>query len=118
MSQTKKQSMVESVIQNVIGFLVGLLVQEGVFWWKGLEVNFLDNLHIGIIFAIVSIARSYLLRRVFNKQHLPSAIETVLHASNMQRDELIIELQEESIEKSILINDMQKYIHKNDGFCS
>jgi hypothetical protein len=85
-----------------------------------MEANLTENLLIGAIFAIVSTARSYIVRRLFNKQHLPDTrnadLVQVLHASNMQRDELIRELQEESIDKSILINDMQEYIHKNDGF--
>ena len=69
MSQTKRQSIIESVTQNVIGYLVGLGTQFVVFPLFGMEINFMDNLIIGVIFAIVSTARSYLVRRLFNKQH-------------------------------------------------
>ena len=120
--QTKRQSIIESVTQNVIGYLVGIGTQYVVFPLFGMEANLTENLLIGAIFAIVSTARSYVVRRLFNKQHLSDTrnadLVQVLHASNMQRDELIRELQKDSIDKSILIKDMQEYIHKIDGFCA
>lgn len=127
MSQTKRQSMIESVTQNVVGYLVGLGTQYVVFPLFGMEANLTENLIIGAIFAIVSTARSYIVRRMFNKQHLPDTrnadLVQALHASNMQRGELILELQECNIELQVdnkdltdLVVDMQEYIRKNDGF--
>lgn len=77
MSQTKRQSVVESVLQNVVGYFVGLGTQYIVFPMYGMEVNLEANLQIGLIFAIVSIVRSYLLRRLFNKQHLDEDLRTI-----------------------------------------
>jgi hypothetical protein len=67
--QTKRQSMVESIVQQLTGYLVGLGTQYVVFPFYGMEIDLITNLQIGAIFAIVSTVRSYVLRRVFNKQH-------------------------------------------------
>jgi glycerol uptake facilitator-like aquaporin len=67
--QTKRQSIIESIVQQVAGFFVGIGVQYVVFYVKDMEATLLDNLEIGVVFSLVSAIRSYVLRRVFNKQH-------------------------------------------------
>ena len=103
--QTKKQSMVESVVQQLTGYLVGLGTQYVVFPLYGMEVDLIANLQIGAVFAIVSTIRSYVLRRVFNKQHLTPP-DLVKHNISLQR---------ENEDLHILVNDMQKYIKKIDN---
>jgi uncharacterized protein YacL len=68
MSQTKKQSIVETVIQQLIGFIVALVSQLIIFPVFGINISMADNLLIGIYFTIVSIIRSYLVRRYFNRK--------------------------------------------------
>ena len=53
----------------IIGYFVALIAQLIVFPLYDLEVSFSQNLQIGLIFTVVSIARSYLLRRLFNRLH-------------------------------------------------
>ena len=55
-------------VKNVaIGYGIALLTQLAVFPLFGLRVTLADNLAIGAIFTVVSIARSYCLRRVFER---------------------------------------------------
>lgn len=72
--QTKKQSLFESSVNVVIGYLVALLSQLVIFPLFGLDVPFSDNLLIGLWFTIISIVRSYTLRRYFNRKHRTNPI--------------------------------------------
>ena len=58
-------SLVEAVANTVVGYVVAVLTQFAVFPLFGLRVGVIENLGIGLIFTAVSVARSYLLRRVF-----------------------------------------------------
>ncbi len=74
--QTRMQSLLESFINVLIGYLVALGAQIVVFPLYGLEVSLNQNLQIGLIFTVVSIVRSYLLRRLFNALHRGEVKET------------------------------------------
>ncbi|MGV8712073.1 MAG: DUF7220 family protein [Nitrosomonas sp.] len=67
--QTRLQSLLEAWINVIIGYFVALAAQIIVFPWYGIEVSISQNLQIGLIFTIVSIARSYVVRRLFNRLH-------------------------------------------------
>jgi hypothetical protein len=58
-------SLVEAITNVLLGFGVALLTQIIVFPVFGLEVSLGENLAIGGLFTLASIARSYVLRRVF-----------------------------------------------------
>ena len=63
--QSRRMSLVEAVTNVVVGFGVALLTQIIIFPLFGLEVTLGENLAIGGLFTVASIARSYALRRVF-----------------------------------------------------
>jgi len=67
--QTKTQSMIESIANVAIGYLVAIGAQMVIFPAMGIRVELKDNLIIGLFFTAVSIARSYAVRRIFNKLH-------------------------------------------------
>ncbi|MCC2521045.1 DUF7220 family protein [Vibrio coralliilyticus] len=67
--QSKKQSLIESVINVVIGYVVALLSQLTIFPLFGVHLPLTDNLLIGAFFTIVSITRSYVIRRLFNRKY-------------------------------------------------
>lgn len=73
MSQSKVMSAVESVTNIGVGMLVALATQMAIFPLFGLQVTFGENLAILAIFTAVSFIRSYLLRRVFDRQVKPVA---------------------------------------------
>lgn len=58
-------SLVEAIANVGAGFGVAVLMQIVVFPLFGLYVPFTDNLAISAIFTVVSMLRSYVLRRVF-----------------------------------------------------
>jgi len=67
--QTRLQSLLESFINVAIGYGVALASQIIVFPWFGINIPIADNILIGVIFTVISIVRSYLVRRLFNKIH-------------------------------------------------
>lgn len=67
MSQSKRASLAEAMINTCVGFFVALGTQMIVFPLFGVNFSLHQNLSITVIFTGVSIARSYLLRRIFNR---------------------------------------------------
>ena len=66
MNQTKLESLAEVVINVMIGWVVGLLTQLWAFPLFDIHVTFGDQFWISVIFTVVSIVRSYAIRRWFN----------------------------------------------------
>ena len=58
-------SLVESLTNVAVGFGLAVATQVVIFPWFGMEVRLSDNLTIGLIFTVISIARSFALRRAF-----------------------------------------------------
>lgn len=71
--QSKRQSWLEAIANQLIGFAVAILSQYPIFAAFGIEVTFMEHIQIGLFFTVVSVLRSYLLRRLFNWVHLRSA---------------------------------------------
>lgn len=65
--QTKIGSLKESLTNIAIGFGVALLAQLLIFPLFGFNPPLLDNIAIGALFTAVSLARSYVIRRWFNR---------------------------------------------------
>jgi hypothetical protein len=65
--QTRWQSFFESCINVAIGYGVALMSQILIFPLFGIHIPLASNLAIGAIFTVISIARSYAVRRVFNR---------------------------------------------------
>jgi hypothetical protein len=65
MTQSRTMSLVESLTNVVAGYGIAVVTQMMVFPLFGLTVTLAENMAIGGIFTMVSIARSYTLRRAF-----------------------------------------------------
>lgn len=65
MKQSRLMSLVESLVNVLVGYGVAVATQMAVFPLFGLTVTVTENLLIGLIFTVVSIVRSYALRRGF-----------------------------------------------------
>ena len=65
MKQSRLMSLVESLANLLVGYGVAVATQMAVFPLFGLAVTVTENLSIGLIFTVVSIVRSYALRRGF-----------------------------------------------------
>lgn len=66
MSQSRAMSAVESVANVAIGYGVAVTSQIAIFPLFGVHLPLSDNLLIGAWFTVISLARSYVVRRVFN----------------------------------------------------
>ena len=67
MMQSRRMSLIEALSNVVIGYGVAVLTQIAVFPLFGLQVSLSDNLLIGALFTLVSVARSYAVRRMFER---------------------------------------------------
>jgi hypothetical protein len=63
--QSRKASLVEALINVDVGFGINMAMQFALFAWFGIHLAIRDGLIIGLIFTVVSIARSFILRRAF-----------------------------------------------------
>lgn len=66
MKQSKKHSAYESTANVVIGLLVSIVAQMILYPMMGIEVSFNQNLFITAVFFVLSFARGYIIRRLFN----------------------------------------------------
>tara|TARA_R110002074_G_scaffold14418_3_gene49784 strand:+ start:565 stop:792 length:228 start_codon:yes stop_codon:yes gene_type:complete len=64
--QTKKGSAAEAATNIVFGYGVNLLANFSIFPFFGWEISLKQNLIIGVFYTLVSLARSYFLRRIYN----------------------------------------------------
>lgn len=64
--QSRWMSLVESVTNIIVGYCLAVLTQAIVFPMFGLSVSVAENLGIGAVFTVVSLVRSFALRRAFN----------------------------------------------------
>ena len=64
--QTRWMSLVESLTNIAVGYALAVLTQIAVFPIFGLQASLGENLLIGGIFTLISLLRSFVLRRVFN----------------------------------------------------
>lgn len=64
--QSRYQSFIEALLNVLIGYVVALASQLLIFPLFGIKVSFAENPLIGGYFTIISIVRSYAIRRWFN----------------------------------------------------
>lgn len=72
MSQSKLMSLTESLTNVAVGLLVSLASQIIIFRAYDIHVSLGDNVLITLWFTVISVCRSYALRRVFNRQRVAS----------------------------------------------
>ena len=65
MKQSRLMSLAESVANVIVGYGVAVVTQILIFPVFGLQTTLGQNLAMGGVFTIVSLARSFLLRRFF-----------------------------------------------------
>ena len=68
--QTKKQSFLESLTNVFIGYIISLISLFLIFPILGIESSPGKNVLITFYFTLISIVRSYILRRYFNKKNI------------------------------------------------
>jgi len=66
--QSRTDSLREAILNILIGYMVAILSQLAIFPLFGVHLPLSDNLLIGLYFTVISLIRSYTLRRIFNKK--------------------------------------------------
>ena len=66
--QSKLESLTEAVINTFIGFVIAFISQLVFFPIVGIEVTLEQNFILNVLFTLVSIIRTYVIRRYFNKK--------------------------------------------------
>ena len=67
MTQSRRMSFVEATTNVVVGYVLAIATQLLVFPIFGLEAALQEHLAIGLAFVAVSLARGYVLRRLFER---------------------------------------------------
>lgn len=65
--QSRAASLAEAVANVVAGYLAALLAQQAVLPVFGIHVGLATHAAIAVVFTVLSLIRSYLLRRVFER---------------------------------------------------
>lgn len=66
MRQTRLGSFIEAWINVLIGFGINFIANLLILPMFGFNITLMDNLYIGILYTIISVVRSYAIRRWFN----------------------------------------------------
>jgi len=67
MAQTKKRSLQEAATNIAIGYSVNFAANLVILPLFGFDVTIAQGFGIGVLFTFVSLARQYVIRRLFNK---------------------------------------------------
>ena len=67
--QTRLQSFIESIANILVGYFIAVGSQMLIFPMFGIITSIKTNIYIGLWFTVISLIRSYILRRFFNELH-------------------------------------------------
>jgi hypothetical protein len=65
MAQSRKMSLIEAIASNATAFLISIFANFAVLPIFGMHPSFSQSIGITIIFTMISIVRTYLMRRLF-----------------------------------------------------
>lgn len=68
MSQTKLSSFIEALMNVAIGFSINYIANLLIFPLFNMHISLADNFWLGMIYTVISIVRSYVIRRWFNSK--------------------------------------------------
>ena len=68
MEQSRLSSLLEAIANTLIGYVIALASQLIIFPMVGIHIPLSTNIEIGLWFTLVSVVRSYTLRRWFNSR--------------------------------------------------
>lgn len=76
--QSRRSSLIEAVINTAIGYSINFTANMLIFPLFGWKISVSQNLALGAIFTVISIVRSYVIRRWFNSM-IHKAAERISH---------------------------------------
>lgn len=85
MKQTRIMSFVESIINIAIGFGISVGAQAIFLPMLGLQISLGQNLSFAVIMTVISIARQFILRRLFEALHIRRPLSPFMNACIAER---------------------------------
>ena len=85
MKQSKLMSLVESVVSILVGFGISLGAQMYFLPLLGVQISFHQNLTFALIMTVVSIARQFCMRRIFEALHIRRPLSAFMQAVIAER---------------------------------
>jgi len=71
--QSRRGSLIEATANTVIGYLVAVAANIAVLPMFGIQPSVSQSFAIGLVFTVISLVRSYALRRLFNRSQQKAA---------------------------------------------
>jgi hypothetical protein len=65
--QTRSMSMIEAITNTLVGFVMSILLQLMMTSVLSIQMSLDQNIIMSLVFTIASVARGYLVRRMFLK---------------------------------------------------
>ncbi len=66
--QSKRQSLIETLTSVFVGWLIGVILNLTILPLFDYNITVVDSLWVSLIFTAVSVARGYVVRRIFNSK--------------------------------------------------
>lgn len=67
--QTRSMSMIEAITNTLVGFVMSILLQLMMTNALSIQMTLDQNIIMSLVFTVASVARGYLVRRMFLKLH-------------------------------------------------
>jgi hypothetical protein len=67
--QTRSMSMIEAITNTLVGFVMSILLQLMMTSALSIQMSLDQNIIMSLVFTVASVARGYLVRRMFLKLH-------------------------------------------------
>lgn len=86
MKQSRLASWIETIANTAAGFGLSLFLQWLYFdWWLGFPLHIGDNLLFAVIMTVVSLARGFTMRRIFEALHVRRPLSPFMQAVIAER---------------------------------
>lgn len=82
--QSRRHSLFESIANVIVGFGISTVANWIVMPWFGHQVSWGDSAGIGLVLTVVSIIRSYCLRRFYNWYHVRTVLNNLRRAAHAE----------------------------------
>ncbi len=66
--QSKRESMIETLTSVFVGWLIGVILNLTILPLFNYNITVVDSLWVSLIFTVISVIRSYVIRRFFNSK--------------------------------------------------
>jgi hypothetical protein len=75
MKQDKVDSILEATTNMALGLVISMTANALIFPLFGWDITLQENIYMGFIYSSISIARNYIIRRLFNGRSVYQAIK-------------------------------------------